>query len=227
MSSQFNIPKVVFRMTDPHIVHFRTLKVVAQTANTFPPGKQVPQDFAQPDPAFSPWLRVPGAFRQLGASFPPQFPLRNCICGCPGGQKSFVCEVWYPMLDLLRKAAKTYVAKALFILLIASFGIWGAAQRMEHGTSSTVMTVGSQEIDIPEFRFAYQSQVSNLSQQLGSQLSTEQAKAFGVEQQVFAQLSAGATMDQLAKDMKLGPVAEPPGATDCRGPGLQVGQRPV
>nr|WP_316654096.1 SurA N-terminal domain-containing protein [uncultured Gellertiella sp.] len=108
------------------------------------------------------------------------------------------------MLDLLRKAAKTYVAKALFILLIASFGIWGAAQRMEHGTSSTVMTVGSQEIDIPEFRFAYQSQVSNLSQQLGSQLSTEQAKAFGVEQQVFAQLSAGATMDQLAKDMKLG-----------------------
>ena len=108
------------------------------------------------------------------------------------------------MLELLRKAAKTWIAKALFILLIASFGIWGAAQRMEHGSSTTVMTVGKQEINVPEFRLAYQRQVANLSQQLGTQLSTEQAKAFGVEQQVYAELSAGAALDQLASDMKLG-----------------------
>lgn len=108
------------------------------------------------------------------------------------------------MLELLRKAAKTIVAKALFILLIASFGIWGASQRMEHGSSSTVLTVGKQEINVPEFRLAYQRQVSNLSQQLGTQLSTDQARAFGVEQQVYAELSAGAALDQLAQDMKLG-----------------------
>lgn len=108
------------------------------------------------------------------------------------------------MLELLRKAAKTIVAKALFILLIASFGIWGASQRMEHGSSSTVLTVGKQEINVPEFRLAYQRQVSNLSQQLGAQLSTDQARAFGVEQQVYAELSAGAALDQLAEDMKLG-----------------------
>lgn len=108
------------------------------------------------------------------------------------------------MLELLRKAAKTVVAKALFILLIASFGIWGASQRMEHGSSSTVLTVGDQQISVPEFALAYQRQVANLSRQLGAQLTTEQAKAFGVEQQVYAELSAGAALDQMAQDMKLG-----------------------
>ncbi|MBB4064848.1 peptidylprolyl isomerase [Gellertiella hungarica] len=108
------------------------------------------------------------------------------------------------MLELLRKASKTVVAKALFILLIASFGIWGASQRMEHGSSSTVLTVGDQKINVGEFRLAFQRQVANLSQQLGTQLSTDQAKAFGVEQQLYAELSAGAALDQLASDMKLG-----------------------
>lgn len=108
------------------------------------------------------------------------------------------------MLELLRKAAKTLVAKALFVLLIASFGIWGASQRMQHGSTTTVMTVGDQQIDMRQFRFAYQRQVSLLSQQLGTQLSTDQARAFGVEGQVYAELSAGAALDQLAHDMKLG-----------------------
>jgi peptidyl-prolyl cis-trans isomerase D len=108
------------------------------------------------------------------------------------------------MLELLRKAAKTVVAKALFILLIASFGIWGASRQMQHGSATTVMTVGDQQIDMNQIRFAYQRQVANLSQQLGTQLSTEQARAFGVEGQVYAELSAGAALDQLADDMKLG-----------------------
>ncbi len=108
------------------------------------------------------------------------------------------------MLELLRKASKTVVAKALFILLIASFGIWGASQRMEHGSSTTVMTVGDENISVSEFRLAFQRQVANLSRQLGTQLSTDQAKAFGVEQQLYAELSAGAALDQLASDMKLG-----------------------
>lgn len=125
--------------------------------------------------------------------------MRRC-----GVENCVYCEVWYPMLELLRKAAKTVVAKALFILLIASFGIWGAAQRMEHGNSRTVLTVGDQQIDVPEFALAYQRQVANLSRQLGAQLTTEQAKAFGVEQQVYAELSAGAALDQMAHDMKLG-----------------------
>lgn len=108
------------------------------------------------------------------------------------------------MFELLRKAAHTWVAKALMLLLVASFGIWGISRELISGSSNTVISVGSQHIDTSEFRLAYQRQVANLSQQVGMRLTPDQARAFGVEQQVFSQLAAGAALDQLADDMNLG-----------------------
>jgi len=91
------------------------------------------------------------------------------------------------------------------LLLVASFGIWGVSRSLiSGGTSTTVVSVGDQHVDVNEFRLAYQRQVANLSQQFGMRLTPEQARAFGVEQQVLAQLVAGASLDQLAEDMNLG-----------------------
>jgi peptidyl-prolyl cis-trans isomerase D len=109
------------------------------------------------------------------------------------------------MFHILRRAAQTWVAKLLMLLLVASFGIWGVSRSLISGSSSTtVVTVGDQHVDVTEFRLAYQRQVASLSQQFGMRLTGEQARAFGVEQQVLAQLVAGASLDQLADDMKLG-----------------------
>ncbi len=109
------------------------------------------------------------------------------------------------MFDLLRRAAHTWVAKLLMLLLVASFGIWGVSRSLiDGGSSTTVVTVGDQHVDVNEFRLAYQRQVANLSQQFGMRLTPDQARAFGVEQQVLAQLVAGASLDQLAEDMNLG-----------------------
>ncbi|QFY60130.1 peptidylprolyl isomerase [Rhizobium grahamii] len=109
------------------------------------------------------------------------------------------------MFDILRRAAHTWVAKLLMLLLVASFGIWGVSRSLiDGGSSTTVVTVGDQHVDVNEFRLAYQRQVANLSQQFGMRLTPDQARAFGVEQQVLAQLVAGASLDQLAEDMKLG-----------------------
>ncbi len=109
------------------------------------------------------------------------------------------------MFDILRRAAQTWVAKLLMLLLVASFGIWGVSRSLiSGGNSTTVVTVGNQHVDVNEFRLAYQRQVANLSQQFGMRLTPEQARAFGVEQQVLAQLVAGASLDQLADDMNLG-----------------------
>lgn len=109
------------------------------------------------------------------------------------------------MFDLLRKAAHTWAAKLLMLLLVASFGIWGVSHSLLTGSSSTtVVSVGDQKVDVDEFRLAYQRQVANVSQQFGMRLTPEQARAFGVEQQVLSQLVAGASLDQLADDMGLG-----------------------
>lgn len=109
------------------------------------------------------------------------------------------------MFDLLRRAAHTWAAKLLMLLLVASFGIWGVSHSlMTGGNSTTVVSVGDQHVDVNEFRLAYQRQVASLSQQFGMRLTPDQARAFGVEQQVLAQLVAGASLDQLAEDMNLG-----------------------
>ncbi len=108
------------------------------------------------------------------------------------------------MLETLRVAAKTWVAKGLLLLLVASFAIWGVSRTIMHDMSNSVITVGDQNVTAGEFRLAYQRQVANISRQFGTQLTPDQARAFGIDQQVFAQLVAGAALDQLSQDMHLG-----------------------
>jgi peptidyl-prolyl cis-trans isomerase D len=110
------------------------------------------------------------------------------------------------MFEMLRRLTRTWVAKALMLLLVASFGIWGVVTRElgGGGSSDTVISVGDQHINANEFRLAYRRQLGQLSQQFGMQITNEQARAFGVDQQTYQQLIAGASLDQLSNDMNLG-----------------------
>ena len=108
------------------------------------------------------------------------------------------------MLESLRNAARTRVVKGLMAILIISFMVWGGQTLMVTNTPNAVVTVGDVKVSPTDFRLAYERQVSLLSRQLGMPLTRQQARAFGVESQVFAQLVAGAALDQLAEDMNLG-----------------------
>ena len=108
------------------------------------------------------------------------------------------------MLEILRTASKTWVFKGLLILLVVSFGIWGARTSIVQTGSDAVVTVGDVKVSPGDFRLAYERQVAQLSRQFGTRLTREQARAFGVEAQVYSQLVAGATLDQLSDDMSLG-----------------------
>jgi len=108
------------------------------------------------------------------------------------------------MLDSLRNASRTLAAKILLLLLVLSFGVWGVSASLVTTSSHAVMTVGDQTVTPNEFRFAYQRQLADVGRQFGTRLTTEQAKAFGIDRQVFSQLSAGAALDELASKMNLG-----------------------
>lgn len=108
------------------------------------------------------------------------------------------------MLNAMRRGAQTWVAKLLFVLLVLSFGVWGVSGSLLGGGGDAVVTVGDTEVSPNEFRLAYDRQLSLLSQQFGTRLTREQARAFGVENQVYSQLVAGAALDELADDMNLG-----------------------
>ncbi len=108
------------------------------------------------------------------------------------------------MLDLLRRGAQTWVAKIFFVLLVGSFGVWGVSRSLVAGTPDAVITVGDQKVGAHEFRMAYERQIAGISRQIGQRITPEQARAFGIESQVYGQLAAGAALDQLSIQMKLG-----------------------
>jgi peptidyl-prolyl cis-trans isomerase D len=108
------------------------------------------------------------------------------------------------MLVFLRKTAGTWFVKGLLLLLVASFGVWGISSSLVGSTSDKVITVGQQSVNVNDFQLAYKRQVADLSRRFGTQLTSEQARSLGVEQQVYSQLAAGAALDQLASNMDLG-----------------------
>src|SRR5690606_27648221 len=109
------------------------------------------------------------------------------------------------MLDSLRKAAGTWVAKLLLMLLVASFAVWGISdQIVSGGGSNNVVTVGGSSVSAMEYRLAYDRQVNVMSQQFGRRLTREQLTAFGIDDQVLAQLVAGTVLDEQARTLGLG-----------------------
>jgi peptidyl-prolyl cis-trans isomerase D len=109
------------------------------------------------------------------------------------------------MLDTLRSAAGTWVAKLLLLLLVVSFAIWGISGQLIQGVGSgNVLTVGGTSVSAQDYRLAYDRQLNIWGQQLGQRLTREQAASFGVDQQVLSQLVAGAVLDEQARKLGLG-----------------------
>lgn len=108
------------------------------------------------------------------------------------------------MLNQLRSAAGTWVAKLLLILLVVSFAVWGISGQILGGASGNVVTVGGTRVSQMEYRLAYDRQISSLSQQFGTRITREQAQAFGLDGQVLGQIVAGAVLDEQAREMRLG-----------------------
>lgn len=108
------------------------------------------------------------------------------------------------MLDTLRRGAKSWVAQLLLVLLVASFAVWGISGSILNAGGNAVITVGDTEVTANEFRLAYDRQMAVVGRQIGTRLTQEQARAFGIENQVYSQLVAGALLDEQARKMNLG-----------------------
>lgn len=108
------------------------------------------------------------------------------------------------MLQSIRSKAGSVVVKALFGLLILTFGIWGIGDIFRnHPTDTTIATVGSQSIDAATLQSALQPALERLSTQLGTPVDLHQAKQMGVVQQVLGQLIDESLLDQEARRMQL------------------------
>ena len=99
------------------------------------------------------------------------------------------------MLDALRRGSTGTVAKILFAVLVASFAIWGIGPVFRNFGRGSLAKVGTQEIHVQDFQRAFQNELSLISRQAGRHITTEQARAAGLDHRVLAQLMAWAAVE--------------------------------
>lgn len=85
------------------------------------------------------------------------------------------------MLQTLRNASKGWMAIILIIMLIASFGIWGVSDMMNLTEQPKIATVGKRDVPPEEFRQEFARFLSQMSRATGSEMTSEQAKAQGLD----------------------------------------------
>ena len=107
------------------------------------------------------------------------------------------------MMESLRNAAKSWVAKALIFMLAASFGVWGIADVFTGYRAGALATVGREEVSAEEFNQAFNRALQQLAQQSGQAFTPEDARKLGIDRNILNNLIQSAAIDDLGKRMKL------------------------
>jgi peptidyl-prolyl cis-trans isomerase D len=107
------------------------------------------------------------------------------------------------MLETLRKGASTWLARALLALVAVSFIIWGANNKSGRTDVRALATVGGSEITLTDYQRAFDTELNALSQRAKRRITTEEARAYGLDRQVLSKLVGFASLDAHAKSLGL------------------------
>jgi peptidyl-prolyl cis-trans isomerase D len=133
------------------------------------------------------------------------------------------------MLRGLRKASSNWLGKAVMAavvgFLVISFAIWGIGDIFRGFGRSTVAKIGRTEITIEQFRLQYNDKLQQYARQFGRPISSDQARAMGLDRLVIAQLIADIVLDERARALGLASVM--PGGAKITTDPLSRAQRPV
>lgn len=105
------------------------------------------------------------------------------------------------MLNSLRGAAGSWVAKIFIGLLVMSFAVWGIGDIFISRNAGSIATVGEREIDVNRFAQALRNQTAALERQIGRPLSVQEAQALGAAQAAIADLARQEAMFAEADDL--------------------------
>src|SRR5712692_5363487 len=103
------------------------------------------------------------------------------------------------MLRGLRKASSNWLGKVVMAtvvgFLVISFAIWGIGDIFRGFGRSTVAKVGGTEISIDQFRMLYNDRLQQITRQFGRPITTEQARAMGLDKLVIGQIVSEILLD--------------------------------
>jgi peptidyl-prolyl cis-trans isomerase D len=103
-----------------------------------------------------------------------------------------------------RNIVAKIVTVVLFSLLILSFAVWGIGDIFRGGGQmQAVAEIGDTRIDQAAFAQELSAEMNTMSRRLGVQLTMDQARAFGIPQQVLERMITRAMLDELSSRMGL------------------------
>ena len=108
------------------------------------------------------------------------------------------------MLDSLRVFAKSWPGKIMGACLLVGLAGFGINNVITDLGSNTVAKVGDEDINSRQFLRAYQNQLNQVAQQLGSVPTAQDAVNLGIPSMVLQNLAQDAALDQLARGFGLG-----------------------
>jgi peptidyl-prolyl cis-trans isomerase D len=108
------------------------------------------------------------------------------------------------MLNSLRKSAGSWVVRIFLGLLILSFALWGIEGIFLGRANQNLAEVGSREITAEAFQRNYRNQLNLVSNQLGRQITNQEARSFGIAQSVLQNMISTTAIDIHADSLGLG-----------------------
>lgn len=105
------------------------------------------------------------------------------------------------MLNSMRKSASSLFVKLLFVLLIASFAVWGIGDVLRPSTSSGVIEVGGRQINLASVDAEFRGLLEQRGNQIGVQLDPATGIQIGLLDEAISNLASRALVDNLALEV--------------------------
>ena len=101
------------------------------------------------------------------------------------------------MLKLLRSATRSWIAWVFVFVLAASFAVWGL-DGVAGGPPNGVAQVGDTTISRLAYKQAFDREINAISDQAGRHIGPQEARRFGIDQQVLARMIEETALDEKA-----------------------------
>ncbi|WP_193771228.1 SurA N-terminal domain-containing protein [Candidatus Magnetaquicoccus inordinatus] len=107
------------------------------------------------------------------------------------------------MLNVMRRAANTWVIKMILVFIALSFVVWGVGDYVRKEGEEPVAEGGNWNIGPREYALAYENEFNQLKQRFGTGLDKKTAEVLGLKQRVLAGLINRHLLDSVTRRLRM------------------------
>ena len=107
------------------------------------------------------------------------------------------------MLETLRNGSKGWLSAIMILMLIGSFGMWGVQDMLNLSSTPKIATVAGEDIPPERFQQEFSRFLSQMSKATNEEMTSQQAKAAGLDRVALERFVKKLAIQKIAKDMSL------------------------